>query len=160
MCFGKITESAMWKARCRGNSGHLCQHLSLQRLLLWGMHYGGTTRESIKINCNMVTSQFPAQIQKSDSACAWIQIYCFASLHLSFLILLGVLDAETGIVGPREERICREGNKRVQSRKMHKVRPAVTQSAEKWCMTPLKSVPCIGNHNSPVTWARSILVKL
>lgn len=50
---------------------------------------------------------------------------------MSFLILLlGVLDAETGTVGPIEEMIDRGGNKRVESRKGHKIRPAVTQSAE------------------------------
>lgn len=58
-------------------------------------------------------------------------MYCFASPSLSFLILLGVLDAETGTVGPREERADRGGIKRVESRKEHKVRPAVIQSAEK-----------------------------
>lgn len=58
-------------------------------------------------------------------------MFCFASLPLSFLILLGVLGAETGTVGPREERANRGGIKRVEPRREHKVRPAVTQGAEK-----------------------------
>lgn len=86
-------------------------------------------------------------------------MYCFASPSLSFLILLGVLDAETGTVGPREERANRGGIKRVVSGKEHKVRPAVTQCREviirhhrKVCLVPtIRSLP--------VTLARSILVK-
>lgn len=56
-------------------------------------------------------------------------LFCLSALEL--LDPARCLDAETGTVGPREERIGRGGNKRVQPRKRHKVRLTVTQSAEK-----------------------------